>query len=200
MRIVVMNHVSLDGVMQGPGRPGEDDRGGFTHSGWAAARADDPVVATFVGERMADGRGWLMGRRTYEDLMQRWTSDPDRPFGAMLTKATKYVATTRPDEPLAWPNSTPLVGESVDSPDVIEQIGILRSSGDGVLGVMGSSVLIHAMQRDGLIDEYALMIHPLVLGTGIRLFAEDVVCRQLQPVEPARTSDSGVVVAAFRPA
>src|SRR5690349_11247046 len=99
MRIVVMNHISLDGVMQGPGRAGEDERGGFVHSGWAAARSNDvlvgdrdqEIIGAVVGERFADSRGWLLGRRTYEDVLGYWNSVPNSNFAASLNQATKYV-------------------------------------------------------------------------------------------------------------
>jgi dihydrofolate reductase len=199
MRIVVMNHISLDGVMQGPGRAGEDDRNGFTASGWASARADDAVITGAVGERMAGLRAWLLGRRTYDDVLTHWNSVPDNPFVDALNSATKYVATTRPDVALPWPNSVALASPAVDAPEVPDAVRRLRAEGDGVLGVMGSSVLLHTLQRERLIDEYLLMIHPLVLGTGLRLFADGVPLEQLQLVDRARTSSDGVVVGAYQP-
>jgi dihydrofolate reductase len=200
VRIVVMNSVSLDGVMQGPGRRGEDDRAGFSHSGWAAPRGGDEVIREAMAERMAPTRGWLLGRRTYDDVLRYWNSVPDSPFAARLNAATKYVATTRPDEPLRWPNSVALTSSSVDGPEVPDAVGDLRARGDGVLGIMGSSVLVHALQQRGLIDEYLLMIHPLVLGTGIRLFRDGGPNQALRLVKPARTATTGVIVAVFQPA
>jgi dihydrofolate reductase len=198
VRIVVMNSVSLDGVMQGPGRRGEDDRAGFSYSGWAAPRGGDEVIREAMAERMAPTRGWLLGRRTYDDVLRYWNSVPDSPFAARLNAATKYVATTRPDEPLRWPNSVALTSSSVDWPEVPDAVGDLRARGDGVLGIMGSSVLVHALQQRGLIDEYLLMIHPLVLGTGIRLFRYGGPNQALRLVEPARTATTGVIVAVFQ--
>ena len=95
VRVVVMNHVSLDGVMQGPGRSGEDDREGFTNSGWATPRSDE-VIGQALSERMATSAGLLFGRRTYEDLLRHWTSVPNTPFAEPLNAATKYVATSAP--------------------------------------------------------------------------------------------------------
>jgi dihydrofolate reductase len=198
MRIVVMNHVSLDGVMQGPGRVGEDDRDGFVHSGWAAPRSD-AVLAQVLGERMARSAGILFGRRTYDDVLRRWNSVSDSPFAAPLNQATKYVATTRLEEPLAWPNSVVLPSSSVESDQVPDAVSELRAGGDGDLWLMGSSVLIHALQRRRLIDEYLLMIHPLVLGTGRRLFADGGPFETLRLVEPVRTSTTGVLIAVFQP-
>ena len=169
-RIVVMNHVTLDGVMQGPGRPDEDTRGGFSHSGWGH-RSEMPgdAVGKAMGARMAAGgglAGWLFGRRTYEDLLSYWNQQPDSPFGPMLNNAPKYVASTTLTEPLPWPNSTLLRG------DVADAVGTLKAQSDGVLAIMGSGVLIGSLMAAGLIDEYLLMIHPLVLGSGRRLFPE----------------------------
>ena len=194
-----MNHVSLDGVMQGPGRAGEDDGDGFNHSGWATPRSDE-IVGQALGERMATSAGLLFGRRTYDDLLGYWNSVPDSPFAAPLNAATKYVATTRPDEPLPWPNSTALASSSVDSPEVPDAVRDLRTRGDGDIGIMGSGVLIHALQRRGLIDEYLLLIHPLVLGTGIRLFPDLGSYQTLRLVEPVRTATTGVLVAVYQPA
>jgi dihydrofolate reductase len=193
-----MNHVSLDGVMQGPGRAGEDDRHGFNQSGWATPRSDE-IVGQVVGERMTASAGLLFGRRTYDDLLGYWNSVPDSPFAAPLNTATKYVATTRPDEQLPWPNSTALPSSSVDSPEVPDAVRELRSRGDGDIEIMGSGVLIHALQRRGLIDEYLLMIHPLVLGTGLRLFPDRGLSQALRLVEPVRTATTGVLVAVYQP-
>jgi dihydrofolate reductase len=171
-RIVVMNHVTLDGVMQGPGRPGEDTRGGFSHSGWGSRSQMPPdAVGEAMSERMAAGgglAGWLFGRRTYEDLLSYWNQQRDSPFGPMLNNAPKYVASTTLAEPLPWPHSTLLRG------DVADAVGALKSKADGVLAIMGSGALIGTLMAADLIDEYLLMIHPLVLGTGRRLFSENV--------------------------
>jgi dihydrofolate reductase len=191
MRIVVMNHITLDGVMQGPGRVDEDTRDGFDQGGWATPRSDD-VVGEVMGERMAAGgglAGWLFGRRTYEDLLRHWNSVPDNPFAEPLNNARKYVASTTLREPLPWPNST-LLGA-----DPVQAVAQLREEPGGVLGIMGSGVLIQALRRDRLIDEYLLMVHPVVLGSGRRLFPEG------PPTEltlvGVRTSSTGVVLATY---
>jgi len=167
-RIVVMNHVTLDGVMQGPGRPEEDTSGGFTQGGWARrAQTPDDAVGKAMGERMTAGgglAGWLFGRRTYEGLLTYWNKRPDSPFGPMLNNAPKYVASTTVSEPLPWPNSTLLHG------DTSAAVSALKARSDGVLAIMGSGQLIGSLLAADLIDEYLLMIHPLVLGTGRRLF------------------------------
>jgi dihydrofolate reductase len=194
-RIVVMNHVTLDGVMQGPGRPDEDTRGGFSHGGWASRSAmPGDAAGKAMGERMAAGgglAGWLFGRRTYEDLLSYWNQQPDSPFGPLLNNAPKYVASTTLTDPLPWPNSTLLRG------DIADAVGRLKARSDGVLAIMGSGELIGSLMVADLIDEYLLMIHPLVLGTGRRLFPENVYV-------PLRLTDSvttatGVVIATYEP-
>jgi dihydrofolate reductase len=195
-RIVVMNHVTLDGVMQGPGRPEEDTRGGFTRGGWGhRSTMPGDAAGKAMGERMAAGgglAGWLFGRRTYEGLLSYWNQQPDSPFGPMLNNAPKYVASTTLKEPLPWPNSTLLSG------DIADAVGALKAQSAGVLAIMGSGQLIGSLMAADLIDEYLLMIHPLVLGSGRRLFPEKVYV-------PLRLTDSvttatGVVIASYEPA
>jgi dihydrofolate reductase len=195
-RIVVMNHVTLDGVMQSPGRPDEDTRGGFTHGGWGrrSTRPGD-AAATAMGERMAAGgglAGWLFGRWTYEALLSYWNQQPQSPFGPLLNNAPKYVASTRLTEPLSWPNSTLLHGE------VAAAVGALKAECAGVLAIMGSGELIGSLMAADLIDEYLLMIHPVVLGSGRRLFPEslDVSLR----LTSCQATDSGVVIVTYEPA
>jgi dihydrofolate reductase len=194
-RVIVMNHVTLDGVMQGPGRPEEDTRGGFTQGGWGR-RSDsrDDAVGKAMGERMAAGgglAGWLFGRRTYEDLLSYWNQQPDSPFGPMLNSSPKYVASTTLREPLSWPNSTLLHG------DVADAVGALKAQSGGVLAIMGSGELIGSLMAAGLIDEYLLMIHPLLLGTGRRLFPGGVHA-SLRLTDSVTTA-TGVVIATYEP-
>jgi dihydrofolate reductase len=195
-RIVVMNSVTLDGVMQAPGRPEEDNRGGFTHGGWAhLSETADGSLGKAMGERMAAGgglAGWLFGRRTYEGLLSYWNEQPDSPFGPMLNDAPKYVASRTLTEPLPWPNSTLLHG------DITDAVGALRAQSDGVLAIMGSGELIGSLVTAGLIDEYLLMIHPLVLGTGRRLFPDGVHV-SLRLIG-STTTTTGVVIATYQPA
>ncbi len=193
-RIVVMNHLTLDGVMQGPGRLDEDTRDGFTHGGWArrSATADDEVGKT-MGQRMAAGgglAGWLFGRRTYDDLLGHWNREGG-PFKDALNRAPKYVVSTTLAEPLPWPNSTLLRG------DIPEVVRTLKEQTSGVLGIMGSGELIKALMFADVIDEYLLMIHPLVLGAGRRLFPGQVKLplRLMDCV----TSSAGVVIATYVP-
>ncbi len=193
-RIVVMNHLTLDGVMQGPGRPDEDTRGGFTQGGWGhrSATAGD-AAGKAMGERMAAGgglAGWLFGRRTYEELLAHWNRQGG-PFKEALNNAPKYVASTTLKEPLPWPNSTLLRG------DIPEAVRALKAQTSGVLAIMGSGELIGSLMAVDLIDEYLLMIHPLVLGTGRRLFPEKV--RVPLWLTDCVTTPTGVVIATYEP-
>ncbi len=195
-RIVVMNHVTLDGVMQGPGRHDEDTRGGFTQGGWGQ-RSTEPgdAAGTAMGERMAAGgglTGWLFGKWTYEHLLSYWNRQPDSPFTPALNDTPKYVVSTSLTEPLAWPNST-LLRE-----DILNAVGTLKARSNGVLAIMeGSGQLISSLMAVDLIDEYLLMIHPLVLGAGRRLFPEGVEVK-LRLTDSVATP-SGVVVATYEP-
>jgi dihydrofolate reductase len=194
-RIVVMNHVTLDGVMQGPGRPDEDTRGGFTLGGWGSRSATPGDAAgKAMGERMAAGggmAGWLFGRWTYESLLSTW-NDRGGPFKDALSNSPKYVASTTLEEPLPWPNSTLLRG------DISDATGALKAQSGGVLAIMGSGVLIGSLMAADLIDEYLLMIHPLVLGTGRRLFPEGVHA-SLRLTDSVTTA-TGMVIATYEPA
>jgi dihydrofolate reductase len=161
-RIVVMEHLTLDGVMQGPGRPDEDTRGGFERGGWAVPFADERIVAK-MGERMGGDRAFLFGRRTYGDLLSAWNARGG-PFKDALNNARKYVASSDPATRLDWPNSTLLHG------NIPAAVANLKESSSTNLVIMGSGVLIDSLMAADLIDEYLLMIYPLVLGTGRRLF------------------------------
>jgi dihydrofolate reductase len=162
-KVVVMNWVTLDGVMQGPGRPDEDTRDGFELGGWAIPYGDEAVVAK-MGERMGEDRAFLLGRRSYEQLLTFW-NDQGGPFKEALNTAHKYVASSHPTTRLDWPNSTLL---HVDVPAAVADL----KEGSGTnLVIMGSGVLIASLMAADVIDEYLLTIAPLVLGTGRRLFA-----------------------------
>lgn len=193
-RIVVMNHLTLDGVIQGPGRPDEDTRGGFTQGGWAqrSMTAGD-AAGKAMGERMTAGggfAGWLFGRRTYADLLASWNRQGG-PFKEALNTAPKYVASTTLKEPLPWPNSTLL------RDNIPEAVRALKAQTTGVLAIMGSGELIASLMAIDLIDEYLLMIHPLILGMGRRLFPENM--RVQLRLTNCTTTPTGVVIATYEP-
>ena len=189
-KVVVINQLTLDGVMQGPGRPDEDTRDGFALGGWAVPRSDEVIVAK-MGERMGRDRAFLFGRRTYEDLLASWNAKGG-PFKEALNRARKYVASSNPATRLDWPNSTLLRG------DIPAAVADLKQSFATNLVIMGSGELIGSLMTADLIDEYLLMIHPLVLGTGRRLFAGGAQA-SLRLVDSSSTS-RGVLITTYQPA
>jgi dihydrofolate reductase len=186
-KVIVMNGVTLDGVMQGPGRPDEDTRDGFAHGGWGIAYSDEAMAAK-MGERMGGDRAFLFGRRTYEELLASWNAQGG-PFKDALNNARKFVASSNPATRLDWPNSTLLHG------DVPAVVADLKQSSGTNLVIMGSGVLIGSLMAADLIDEYLLMIAPLLLGTGRRLFAGGTQA-PLRLVESSTTS-TGVLIATY---
>ncbi|HEY9413036.1 MAG TPA: dihydrofolate reductase family protein [Jiangellaceae bacterium] len=191
--IVVVNSLTLDGVMQGPGRPDEDTRGGFEHGGWA-----QPYTDAVLGQHMAEGMTTagpiLLGRRTYEDFAAVWPHMPaDNPYTEVINNATKYVASTTLKEPLAWNNSTLLDGEATDA------VAALREPAGPDIVVLGSGELVRSLARAGLVDRYVLLIHPLVLGSGRRLFDADGTLVPLRLVDSVTTT-TGVIIATYQPA
>ncbi len=190
-RVVVTNHLTLDGVMQAPGRPDEDRRGGFEHGGWATPYGDQ-VLASVMGEGIANAGALLFGRRTYEDFFGFWPHQSDNPYTEVLNKFEKYVASTTLTEPLGWSNSTLLNG------DVPSAVAELKARPGGDIVVLGSGVLVQSLMRRNLIDEYVLMIHPLVLGSGRRLFTDDGSVAALRLVD-TKTTTTGVVIATYQP-
>ena len=192
MQIVVVNHLTLDGVMQGPGRADEDTRGGFTQGGWAAARTDDVMMAA-VGRYLGDPTSeLLLGRRSYDSMLSSW-NDQGGPFKDSLNAKPKHVASTDPDAQLAWPNSTLIHG------DVPAAVAALKQRSGGLLVMMGSGELIRSLLPHGLIDELLLMIHPVVLGSGHRLFRQNGTGAELRLTD-SQTTSSGVILATYVPA
>jgi dihydrofolate reductase len=190
-RLVVINHLTLDGVMQSPGRAEEDTRDGFTHGGWSTGAADDQVVAaTYARVEEGGGLQLLLGRRSYEGMLGYWNTQGS-PFKDALNNAPKYIASRTLAEPLPWPNSTLLRG------DVGDAVAELKRTLSRDLTVMGSGELIHTLMRKELIDEYLLFIHPMVLGSGRRLFSDGSPPTSLNLIETA-SAKTGVVIARYK--
>src|SRR5690348_2406046 len=185
-KVIVFTNLTLDGVMQAPGRPDEDRRGGFEHGGWATPYA----AMAQAGESMATIGALLLGRRTYEDFYAVWPKRKDSPFSAMLDSMQKYVASTTLSEPLSWSNSTLLKG------DAAEAVARLKQEPGKDLVVLGSGELIQSLRRRNLVDEYVLLIHPLVPGSGRRLFT-DGGAFALRLVG-TKTTNNGVVIATYQ--
>ena len=190
-RLVVNENLSLDGVMQSPAGPDEDPGGGFERGGWAAPYFDQ-VMADAAAQGMAKGGAILFGRRTFEQFASFWPTQPDdNPFAAVLNNRQKYVASRTLEEPLSWRNSTLLEG------DAIEAVAKLKEQRDDLV-VLGSGVLVQSLMRANLVDEYVLLIHPLVLGTGRRLFSDGGASAELRLVD-TKTTTTGVVIATYQP-
>ena len=191
-KIIVFNSLTLDGVMQAPARPDEDVRGDFPYGGWAIPYSD-PEMGKVAAERSATAGGLLLGRRTYEDFYDVWPNRTDNPYTEVLNNSQKYVASRTLKEPLPWMNSTLLKG------DIPEAVRALKAQQEKDLVILGSGELIQSLMMHQLIDQYVLLIHPLILGTGQRLFREGSAYSALQLVN-SQTTPNGVVIATYQPA
>jgi len=190
-KLTVSEFVSLDGVMQAPGGADEDTEGGFRHGGWQMGYFDD-VAGERIGASMAQTGAFLLGRRTYEIFASYWpTQSDDDPFARILNGLPKYVASTTLGEPLAWKNSTLLQG------DVAKAVAELKEGEGGNIVVLGSGGLVQTLYENDLVDEYALMIHPIVLGSGKKLFRE--VPRKPLKLADSVTTSTGVLMATYVP-
>jgi dihydrofolate reductase len=188
-RLAVVEFITLDGVMQGFGGPDEDRESGFEHGGWGA-----PYATKEIGERAGEGIGattaYLFGRKTYGHMAAHWPNEPDEnPIARHLNATPKYVV-TRTLRSLAWAGSQILDG------DVAQSVNGLKSEGDGFITVLGSGELVHSLAELGLIDQYQLFVHPLVLGTGKRLFRETSHPLSMRLVECASTS-TGILMLTY---
>lgn len=190
-RVVAVEYVSLDGVMQSPASPDEDPSNGFTLGGWAAellARDPEASMAAMGGQ---GGRttAMLFGRKTYLQLVGHWLSTTEsNPFTDVLRDTTKYVASRTLTEPLPYPNSILLTG------DVCPAVAQVKADGDGDIVVLGSGALVRNLAAAGLVDAYVLTILPIVLGSGARLFGETYAPMR---VASSFTSPTGIVVATY---
>jgi dihydrofolate reductase len=188
-KVIVMNWVTLDGVMQAPGSADEDTRDGFSRGGWAVPYSEE-TMGRKMGERMSGDFAWLFGRRSYEGLLASWNARGG-PFKDALNNTRKYVASSSSSAEPAWSNSMLLTG------DVPAAVAELKTTSEPNLVILGSGVLIGSLIRAGLIDEYLLMIAPLVLGSGRRLFADGVQA-SLRLLDCTPTS-TGAIVASYEP-
>ena len=184
-KIVVVENVTLDGVMQSPGTE-DDTRGGFRHGGWATPYAD-PILAETLGKGIAADNAMLFGRRTYELMQRSWGGRTDgNPFTEVLESKQKYVVSRTRTEPLPWINSTLVGGDLADLKDRI----------DTDLVVLGSGELVRSLSVAGLVDRYTLLLHPLTLGEGTTLFGGLDVRLEL---EETVVTGKGVIIAYYRP-
>jgi dihydrofolate reductase len=191
-KLLVIDFLSLDGVMQAPGQPDEDTEGGFNHGGWATPYHDESLAKS-VADSMAATDAYLFGRKTFENFAAYWPTAPrDIPFTDHLNNTAKYVVSKTLKEP-NWSNSTVIDGH------VAEEVPKLKQQSGKNIAVLGSGQLVQALIENDLVDEYLLTIYPLVLGGGKRLFRDDEQLRRLELVDSKTTSTGGVALT-YRPA
>jgi dihydrofolate reductase len=192
MRKVIVNEwMTLDGVAQAPGAADEDTTGGFGHGGWHLQYFDDRSQR-WVVENIAGAGGFLLGRRTYEILGGYWpnASEEEQVIAQPLNTKPKYVASTTLTEPLEWQNSKLLRG------DVAEAVLALKQEDGGDLLVLGSTELVQTLIEHDLVDEFRLMIDPLVVGGGKRIFRDDGAIRPLRLVD-SQVVTTGAILATY---
>jgi dihydrofolate reductase len=188
-KVVVTENISLDGVMQAPAMPDEDTRGGFTRGGWANAYADQDMVDYMTAD--ADqGSCLLLGRLTYQSMAANWPHMPaDNPFTEWINAMPKYVASTTLTGPLDW-NASVLEG------DIGDAVSAVKATDGPDLTVLGSGVLVQSLRAHNLVDEYVLSIHPLLLGSGTRLFPDGNTAALV--LVDSTTTSTGVIIARLR--
>ena len=190
-KLLVTSFITLDGVVQAPGGPEEDDSGAFPFGGWAFPYWDEVLDQT-MGEIMGVPFDLVLGRRTYDIFAAFWPNAPEEAGAKPLNDATKYVA-SRGTPSLTWERSVQIQG------DVAESVARLKQEDGPELQVHGSGNLIQTLMANGLIDEYRLSVFPVVLGTGKRLFADGSVPAALRLTD-SKVSTTGVVIGTYQPA
>jgi dihydrofolate reductase len=193
-KVIADEWMTLDGVIQAPGQPDEDTTGGFRHGGWHLGYLDD-LGQRWVVEGVVGAGGFLFGRRTYEVFAAHWPNAPEdqQVLAQPLNAKPKYVASRTLTEPLAWRNSTVLQG------DVAEAVAALKREDGDDLHVVGSSELVQTLFEHDLLDEFRMMIDPVVVGGGKRLFRDDGVLRRLRLLD-SQVTTTGVIIATYAPA
>lgn len=192
--VIVQEWVSLDGVVQAPGSPNEDKSGGFRHGGWHLPYFDD-MSRNWVVQNLTEAGGYLFGRRTYENFAGHWpnASAEEQVIAQPLNAKPKYVASTTLKEPLVWQNSTLLKG------NVAAAVRALKQKDGGNLLVIGSPKLVQSLIDFDLVDELRMMVDPLIVGGGKRIFVDDGALRPLRLVD-SRVTTTGAILATYAPA
>ena len=195
MRIVVSDFISLDGVVQAPGGEREDLDGGFRHGGWSMPYFDPETMGPVFDDVIGAAGALLFGRRTYETMAAAWPDRAGDPFADTMNRIKKYVASrTLTTSDIMWPNTTLLSGDRV-----MADVRRLKGESGGDIVVMGSAALARQLIADGVVDEYRLMLEPILLGGGKRLFPDDTWARPLELVS-VTTAATGVLLCTYRPA
>src|SRR4051794_452205 len=195
MRIVVSDFISLDGVIQAPGGREEDTDGGFTHSGWSMPYFDMDAMGPVFGETMTRTAALLFGRRTWQTMAAAWPERAGDPFADQMNAIPKYVASrTLAQEDLTWSGSSLLPGD-----DAIAAVRELRARDGKGLQIWGSASFAAQLVEHDLVDEYVLMIQPILVGGGKRVFPDDGRARPLELVSTT-TASTGVLICSYRPA
>jgi dihydrofolate reductase len=191
--VIVQEWMTVDGVAQAPGAADEDTSGGFQHGGWSLPYFDD-VAMKWALESIATAGGYLLGRRTYEVFAAHWpnASEEEQPLAEPLNTRPKYVATTTLTEPLGWQNATVLQG------DVAAAVPALKQEDGGDLLVLGSTQLVQTLVEHDLVDEFRVMVDPLVVGGGKRLFRDDGALRPLRLLD-SQVTTTGAIIATYAP-
>ena len=198
MRIIISDFISLDGVVQAPGGQGEDPDGGFRHGGWSMPFFDEDAMGPVLGEVMAQTEALLFGRRTWNVMASAWPDRAGDPFADQMNAIPKYVVSrtlTAEDASSRWNNTT-----LIDGGDAVGAVRLLRDrDGDGGIQVMGSASLVLQLVENDLVDEYRLMLEPILLGGGKTIFPSDGQARPLDLVSVTQAK-TGVLICAYRPA
>jgi dihydrofolate reductase len=195
MRVVVNEFMSLDGVVQAPGGAEEDLDGGFAHGGWSMPYFDVDVMGAAIGEGMVNAEALLFGRRTWQGMAAAWPGRAGDPYADQMNSIKKYVASrTLTADDLIWNNTTLLSADNA-----ITDVAELRSRDGGDMLIWGSASLATSLLAEGLVDELNLMIEPVLLGGGKRIFPDDGMARPMQLVKSV-TASTGVLVCTYRPA
>jgi dihydrofolate reductase len=189
-KIKIIEHISLDGVIQAPGGPEEDPSDGFAYGGWAGPHAD-PEAGGHIVAAHGDAFDLLLGRRTYDIWSGHWPKAPKSPMADSINAATKYVATHRPKS-LEWGPAEGL------GADIVEGIRRIKEKSGSHLIVWGSSTLTPVLLEHGLADEVMLLVFPVLLGVGKRIFSEGTPPRELALVS-TKAAGSGVIISTYKP-
>jgi dihydrofolate reductase len=194
-KVIVSEFTSLDGVAQAPGGADEDTSGGFAHGGWHMRYMDDELTRKWVLESITEAGAFLLGRCTYEIFAAHWpkASEEEQVIAEPLNRKPKYVASTSLRGPLEWQNSRLVAG------DVASGVAALKQGDDGDLHVIGSTELVRTLIEHDLVDEFRLMIDPVVLGGGKRIFSDDGLLRPLRLID-GQVTTTGVILATYAPA